>query len=132
MHLRVINASRQSILAIRAKVAESAHEARVGLLDRNALELGEGFIISPCAGIHTRGMHFPIDVLFVGRRSRVVLGSVTNLAPGQTTGMFSHDCMVIELPAGTVNETGTQAGDLLQFMSATHASAEEQSQIGRL
>ncbi|MBO0702603.1 MAG: DUF192 domain-containing protein, partial [Candidatus Dormibacteraeota bacterium] len=44
----------------------------VGLLGRDALEPGTGLWIHPCKSIHTFGMRFSIDAVFLDRRHRVV------------------------------------------------------------
>jgi len=42
-----------------------------GLLGRTSLEPDEGFFIPACSSIHTWGMRFPIDVVFLDAQMRV-------------------------------------------------------------
>jgi uncharacterized membrane protein (UPF0127 family) len=44
----------------------------LGLLVGAPLEPAEGLLISPCSSIHTIGMRYPIDVVFVDREARVL------------------------------------------------------------
>jgi uncharacterized protein len=111
MKLRVTNPTRGMVLAQAADIANSAAARSRGLLGRSALAVGEGLWILPCDSIHTHGMRFPIDVVFLGRENQVLdfLGVV--LPGGNVNRAGAHS--VLELPAGTIDETGTQVGDYL-------------------
>ena len=52
------------MLADRAGIADTSKTRKTGLLKHDRLENGEGLWITPCEGVHTVGMKFPIDVLF--------------------------------------------------------------------
>jgi len=59
-------------------------------------------------------MRYPIDVAFVDGRGAVV-GVSENLPPNRI-GRFAPDARgALELPAGTLSETGTAIGDTLLF-----------------
>jgi len=80
-----------------------------GLLGRTELPPGEGMLLETPGPIHTCGMRFPIDVLFLNREF-VVLGMKESLRPWRfawTPGARR----VLELPAGTIAATGTEEGD---------------------
>jgi len=62
-------------------------------------------------------MRFAIDAVFVDRAGRVVR-VVERLPPWRTAVFARGAAEVIELPAGTAAETGTQAGDELVFEPA--------------
>ena len=57
-----------AILADSADVAASSTARRKGLLGRHTLAAGEGLWIAPCESIHTCGMKFPIDVIYLDRK----------------------------------------------------------------
>jgi uncharacterized membrane protein (UPF0127 family) len=59
-------------------------------------------------------MRFPIDVLFVDRGGRVVR-AVPDLRPWVPVVAARGAKEVVELRAGTIAESGTQAGDDLVF-----------------
>src|SRR5215204_7088823 len=59
---RVINRTRNVILADRADIAKNVWTRGKGLLGRRGLPEGEGLVIEPCSSIHTLFMAFPIDV----------------------------------------------------------------------
>ena len=111
--LRVANQTRGRVLADRADIADTSAKRRKGLLKHKSLERGEGLWIAPCEGVHTFGMKFPIDVLFLSRKKQVLK---TRPAMVKRRIAFSlRAYSVLELPAGTLAETGTVAGDQLEF-----------------
>lgn len=113
MKLRVINQSRSIALAERADIADTSAKRRTGLLKHLKLESGEGLWIAPCEGIHTFGMKFPIDVLFLSKKKKV-LKARANMARGRIAlSLRAHS--VLELPAGTIEASGTCVGDQLEF-----------------
>ncbi len=75
---------------------------------------GEGLWILPCEAIHTFFMKFDIDVLFLDKKRRVVK-AVRRLRPWRLAGSW-RGRSVLELPAGTIEETGTQTGDVLEVI----------------
>jgi uncharacterized membrane protein (UPF0127 family) len=110
--LRISN-QKGRVLADRADIADTSAKRRTGLLKHERLAPGEGLWIAPTEGIHTFGMKFPIDVLFLSRK-RKVLKVRANMVRGRIAlSLRAHS--VLELPAGTAQETGTVAGDQLEF-----------------
>ena len=69
--LLVRNETRGVILAECADVADTSAKRQKGLLGRDDLPAGEGLWIVPCEGVHTCGMRFPIDVVYLDRKKRV-------------------------------------------------------------
>lgn len=92
------------------ETASSAGARLKGLLGRAALPEGEALLIAPCTSIHTLFMRFPIDVLFVDRRGRVVR-AIERMAPWRATRLYLSAQWVAELPAGTLARSGTREGD---------------------
>ena len=112
MKLKVTN-SQGRVLADRADIADTSAKRRTGLLKHSALAPGEGLWIAPSEGVHTFGMKFPIDVVFLSR-SKKVLKIRPNMVRGRIAmSLRAHS--VLELPAGTLESTGTAAGDQLVF-----------------
>jgi uncharacterized membrane protein (UPF0127 family) len=111
--LRVANQTKGRVLADRADIADTSAKRRTGLLKHTSLEPGEGLWIAPCEGVHTFGMKFPIDVIFLSRKKQVLK---TRPAMVKRRIAFSlRAYSVLELPAGTLEQTGTVAGDQLEF-----------------
>jgi uncharacterized protein len=58
--------------SLRTRLADSFTSRALGLLVGRPLEENEALLISPCSSIHTFGMRYPIDVVFVDRRALVI------------------------------------------------------------
>jgi uncharacterized membrane protein (UPF0127 family) len=107
------NRTRQTVLATEASLADTSKKRRVGLLKHESLPSGQGLWIVPCEGIHTFGMRFAIDVLFLGRNKKV-LKVRPHMGPGRISlCLWAHS--VVELPAGTIAAAATEPGDELEF-----------------
>lgn len=112
--LRVVNQTRARPLADRADIADTSAKRRTGLLKHSGLAPGEGLWIVPCEGVHTFRMKFPIDVVFLNKK-RAVLKTRPNMVRGRISlCLRAHS--VLELPAGTLDATGTVAGDQLELV----------------
>ena len=116
-----------ALLAVRAAVARTWRERIVGLLSRRGLPEGEAMVFPACRSIHTAGMRFSIDVLFVDRDPSTSPPSAWSLGelhwrvvalrphvlPWRLVGPVWSAWGAIELPAGTLAQHGVQAGDRL-------------------
>ena len=105
----VRNETRNIILAESAEIADTSGKRRKGLLGRDYLPVGEGLWIVPCESVHTFGMKFPIDVLYLDRRKRVRKARKMLVPWSMSLCLFAHS--VLELPAGMIERTGTRPGD---------------------
>lgn len=111
--LRVSNVTRDVELASRIEIANTSSKRRKGLLGRNALAAGEGLWIVPCESVHTFGMRFPIDLIYLDREKRVK--KVRHSVPPQRLSACLSAHSVIELASGVARRTGTQPGDKLNL-----------------
>jgi len=96
------------------EVADKIFRRVKGLLGRNKFRKGESLWIKPCNSIHTFGMRFPIDVLFMDRENIVVSVSA-GLTPYRLSRLFFRAASVLELPAGTLAATDTRVGDRIEI-----------------
>jgi len=112
--IRLVNRTRGAILADRVERAERVLDRMRGLLGRAALGDGEALAIAPCGSIHTFFMKFEIDAVFLDRRGGVVR-ALPRLRPWRATRFHLRAEQVGELPAGTLERTGTREGDELAF-----------------
>ena len=114
--VRVLNSTRGTSLGDQIEIAETLERRRTGLLGREVILPGEGLWMKPASGVHTFGMKFPIDVLFLDA-DRFIVGIMPDMQPEDSSGRFPY-CKVdsvLELPAGTVHATGTREGDGLDL-----------------
>lgn len=89
-----------AVLASRVRTAFDSASRREGLLKQDAWPPGSALIIAPCQAVHTVGMRFAIDVVFVDRAGSVVKVR-EQVVPWRIAGALSAFA-AIELPAGTV------------------------------
>jgi|SRR5579884_2529117 len=114
--VRVVNSVNGAVLATRASVASTSTARRTGLLKHSSLPAGEGLWIVPTEGVHTIGMKFPIDILFLSK-SRTVLKACRSV-PRWRLALCLRAHSVLELPAGTIAATGTEQGHQLVLEKA--------------
>jgi uncharacterized membrane protein (UPF0127 family) len=111
--ITVTNLSRHTQLGDGVRLAGDGANRRKGLLGRDGLAAGEGLWIIPCEAVHTFGMRFPIDLVYLDRKCRVVKIR-SNVRPWRLSACLrAHS--VIELAAGTIAETQTITGDELEM-----------------
>jgi uncharacterized protein len=85
----------------------------MGRSERN-FGAGHALWIIPSDGIHTIGMRFSIDVAYLDSEGRVIR-VYHNLAPFRVAALVLRARSVLELPTGTLKQTRTEIGDLLEF-----------------
>jgi uncharacterized membrane protein (UPF0127 family) len=104
------------ILASEVEVAETSWGRMKGLLGRKTDEFtfGKGLWIAPSQGVHTFGMSFPIDVVYLNAQHQVV-HLYHSLAPNRIAALKLTARSVIELPAGVLAQTHTSVGDILEI-----------------
>ncbi len=112
--LRIWNPIRNTVLAERAEVARSHRERAKGLLGKKALPEGAGLLLQGTRSIHTFGMQFPIDVIYLDAGQRV-LRTVSALSANRIGPIRRGVCSVLELPAGSIERSQTQVSDFLKM-----------------
>jgi uncharacterized membrane protein (UPF0127 family) len=109
----VRNITRDSLVGERVEVAGSNVKRSRGLLGRKDLPRGEGMWIIPCEAIHTFFMQFPIDLIYLDKKLRVKKVRSSVKAWRISACLSAHS--VLELPAGTIEDTRTERGDSLEI-----------------
>ena len=124
--VEVRNLTRGITVADSAVVADTSKARRTGLLKHDSLPKGQGLLIVPCEAVHTFGMKFPIDVLFLSGKRKVL--KVRREMGKRRIAVCLRAHSVLELPAGVAEATGTQPGDQLEFqkVSADQPAAERE------
>jgi uncharacterized membrane protein (UPF0127 family) len=123
------NASRGTVLAESLEDGASFWAKFMGLMGRARLPDGHGLWLPGENGIHMLFMRFPIDVVFVSppggrKRGRGESGVAGGEAPREVLALrravppwrgvvwrIGGAKGILELPVGTIDETGTQLGD---------------------
>jgi uncharacterized membrane protein (UPF0127 family) len=113
--MKLVHKTSGAILARHVERAVTVGARLIGLLGRDALAEGEALVIEPCSSIHTFFMRFAIDVAFLSDDGRV-LGTYQAMKPWRATRLYPSAALVVEMPAGTLERTGTREGDRLAFV----------------
>lgn len=102
---------------------------RRGLLGRDSFPDGSAMIIAPSNAIHTFGMRFAIDMMFV-RRNGVVVKVQQGVSPWRVA-IAPLAYAAIELPAGALQRCDVRVGDILALVHCSDAT-DERCELGRL
>jgi len=123
----VFNKTRDCFVATEVAAANTYIRRLVGLLGKTVTwsRPGRGLWINPCHGVHTLGMTFPIDLVFLDRDKRVVHVE-EHVRPFRISKVCLNARSVLELPAHTIYRTGTRVGDVLEIVR--HGAAQAPSQ----
>ncbi len=118
------NCTRQSFLASALEVANTHWQRLRGLIGTNSRDfsLGRALLITPSHGIHTLGMRFVIDVIYLDENNTVV-HLEENVRPWRMTPLRMDAATVLELPSHTIWNTGTAVGDQLEIATEVAAKA---------
>ena len=111
-----LNRTRRQFLATRLAVADTHWSRFCGLMGKPPGEFGDGHAlwITPCRGVHTWGMRFPIDVAYLNT-DHVIVHLETGLRPWRFAPIRLKATSVLELPEHTLKSTGTTIGDELEI-----------------
>jgi len=112
----VYNKTRETFVATKAKVADGYLSRLVGLLGktRRWARAGQGLWIVPSHGVHTIGMLFAIDLIFLDT-GRQVVHIEEHVRPFRISRVSLKASSILELPPHTVFRTGTRVGDQLEI-----------------
>lgn len=113
---RAFNQTRQAYLATALAVANTHWTRLRGLLGLRSSDFrnGSGLWIVPCHGVHTLGMGFPIDVVYLDD-AMTVIDIRRDLRPWRFAPVRAQAASVLELPCRTADETRTALGDKIQI-----------------
>lgn len=94
--------------------ARSSWSRLVGLLAHRSLPIGEGLLLAPAWSIHTWGMRFAIDVVFLDADD-VVTRVCPALPPWRLVSGTRKARTVLEFGAGTLDRTPVAVGERLSI-----------------
>lgn len=113
----VYNRTRECFLSFGVTVADT-HFARLkGLIGRFKLRLDEGLWIVPSSGVHTWGVLFPLDLIYLDDKQQVIY--LTEHFPRfRIAPLKINAASVLELPTHTIYSSLTRTGDQLVICQA--------------
>lgn len=106
MQKKAMYFSNQSCLLI--KVTENFKERNRGLLALDELESGEGLLITPCRSVHTFGMNYALDLVYLNKSLEIVK-IIKNIMPNRMSiAWFAHS--TLELKSGEAQRLDLKLG----------------------
>jgi len=115
--MKVVNMTKFALLGDGVATARTPLERTRGLLGTAKLPRGGGLWIAPCRSIHSFGMRYEFDALFIDREGRVV-GIHPRFRRNRISRIFWRAKGVLELSAGTIERTSTEVGDEVVFQTS--------------
>lgn len=106
------NVERQSFINLGVAIADTTLARLRGLIGKLRLRSDEALWVVPSRGIHTIGVLFSIDVMYLDSELHVI-DAVEYLGPLRIAPIRWNATSVLLLPAGTVSASGTLIGDQL-------------------
>ena len=112
----VFNKTRESFLSLSVTAADT-HFARLrGLAGRIRLKNDEGIWVVPSQGVHTIGVLFSVDLIYLDENCRVI-HTVESMGSFRIGPIKPSSRSVLELPTRTIYSSQTQVGDELLICS---------------
>ncbi len=112
--LTAINLTRDVRLTECGRIADGFVTRLVGLLRDKTLAQGDGLWIKPCNSIHSIGMHFLFDAIFLDKNLKVV-HLMHEMKPWRISKLVFSAHSVLEVPAGIIAQTATEIGDQFEM-----------------
>lgn len=95
-------------------IADSFFTRLKGWLGKNAVSENEALLIKPCRSVHSFGMKFTIDVLFINSE-QVIVGIFENLEANHLTLTVKQADYVVEIKGGLINKLNIEIGQIIEI-----------------
>ena len=93
-----------SSIELSVQVTQTFKERNRGLLSLNELTQGQGLLITPCRSVHTFGMGYALDLIYLNKHLKVVK-LVENMTVNKMSfALFGHN--TLELKSGEIQRLG--------------------------
>lgn len=111
--MKLITARTQEVIVENLRIAKTPFSRMRGLLFTDQLLPGHGLWLVPCDSIHSLGMRYAIDVIYLTKAGQVV--KLTHHFQRNRLGPVVWKAYsVVELPAGSLEKIDLKVGDTLQ------------------
>ncbi|MEN6391475.1 MAG: DUF192 domain-containing protein [Syntrophomonas sp.] len=110
--VQIISGENGTVIADNGIVADTFWRRFRGLLGRSEYTCGEALLIKPCSSVHTVGMKFAIDVLFVSAQNEIIY-IIEAMPARRFSPWIKNASYVVELPAGRVASCQVKTGHTL-------------------
>ncbi len=112
---KYINGDSNEMIASRVFAADNFLQRLFGLLFKNPLKDGEALLIRDCRSIHTIGMRYSIDIVFIDENGKVI-STLKDIPPWRFTPYIREARSVIEFRSGSLKGETLNAGDRIIFV----------------
>lgn len=113
IHGGIFTSHNQKLILSHVLKTTSIAERMRGLLWHTPLNDGEGLLIQPCSSIHTFGMHYEIDVIFLSKEL-TIKKIFSHVKPYRFVMSFGA-AMVLEIVADSAAKLGLVENMKLQW-----------------
>jgi uncharacterized protein len=104
----------RDLISARVVMADNFFCRFSGLIFRKRLKDDEVLVLKGCKSIHTIGMRYSIDAVFIDGEGKIV-ASFNNLRPWRVTPYFPDAVSVMEARSGFLDKWELHAGDSIIF-----------------
>ena len=108
----VYNQTRECFLSLSVTPADTTFARLKGLIGRLKLRVDEGLWIVPSCGVHTVGVLFPLDLIYLDENHQVI-HLIEHFPRFRIAPLRTQASSVLELPTHTIYSSQTQPGDQL-------------------
>jgi uncharacterized protein len=124
----VYNQTRECFLSLDVAAADTIFSRLRGLIGRPKLRSDEGIWVVPSRGVHTLGLLFPLDLIYLDEHYRVI--HLVEYFPSFRIAPLKMQAeSVLELPTHTIYSSQTQTGD--QLVICVAEEMENRLKMGR-
>jgi uncharacterized membrane protein (UPF0127 family) len=126
----VYNQTRECFLGLRVTAADTSLARLKGLIGRFHLRSDEGIWVVPSSGVHTLGVFFRLDLIYLDEAQQVI--EVIEYFPRfRIAPLKMRAASVLELPQHTIYSSQTQKGDRLLICTPDEMEARLQAMTAR-
>lgn len=108
----VYNQTRECFLSLGVTPADTVLARLKGLIGKLRLKLDEGLWVVPSQGVHTLGVLFPLDLIYLNEEHQVI-HVIEHFPRFRIAPIRIKAASVLELPTHTIYSSQTQPGDQL-------------------
>jgi len=128
----VYNQTRECFLSLSVTPADTTFARLRGLIGRLKLRVDEGLWVVPSCGVHTVGVLFPLDLIYLNE-SHQVIHVIEHFPTFRISPLKTQASSVLELPTHTIYSSQTQPGDQLLICAIEEiASRFNKGAVGQL
>ncbi|HTV06350.1 MAG TPA: DUF192 domain-containing protein [Acidobacteriaceae bacterium] len=113
----VYNQTRECFLCLGVIPADNTLARLKGLIGKLKLRLNEGLWVVPSQGVHTIGVLFPLDLIYLDE-NHTVIHVIEHFPRFRIAPLRIQAASVLELPTHTIYTSQTQPGDQLIICAA--------------